>query len=195
MDAFNYDLEKLPMQWITGVTAIIDAKVVPGWRVNTTWGAIFFNEGSNSPGVIPYSGGQCVQLVHDNASTWNAADPNIKGLYKDFDTSEITKMDYSFASASRSSSTLQLYAGPPTGPFTLVTENYSNTLVWQLVQGNYVVPAGQTTTRFIFRVKNYDIGHLLDAANFKANTNTMCCCFKIWLLSLAVIADDDEVAA
>jgi ribosomal protein S8E len=64
-----------------------------------------------------------------------------------------------------------LYAGPPTGPFTLVTENFSNTLVWQLVQGNYVVPAGQSTTRFIFRVKNYDIGHLLDAANFKANTN------------------------
>jgi uncharacterized membrane protein len=31
--------------------------------------------------------------------------------------------------------------------------------------------------------------------HFKANTNTMCCCFKIWLLSLAVIADDDEVAA
>jgi gliding motility-associated-like protein len=171
MDAFNYDLEKLPMQWITGVTAIIDAKVVPGWRVNTTWGAIFFNEGSNSPGVIPYSGGQCVQLVHDNASTWNAADPNIKGLYKDFDTSEITKMDYSFASASRSSSTVELFAGPPTGPFTLVTENYSNTLVWQLVQGSYIVPAGQRTTRFIFRVKNYEIGHLLDAANFKPNTN------------------------
>jgi gliding motility-associated-like protein len=171
LDAFNYDLEKLPMQWITGVTAIIDAKVVPGWRVNTTWGAIYFNEGSNSPGVIPYSGGQCVQLVHDNASTWNAADPNIKGLYKDFDTSEITKMNYSFASASRSSSTVELFAGPPSGPFTLVTENYSNTLVWQLVQGNYVVPAGQQTTRFIFRVKNYDIGHLLDAANFKPNTN------------------------
>ena len=84
MDAFNYDLEKLPMQWITGVTAIIDAKVVPGWRVNTTWGAIYFNEGSNSPGVIPYSGGQCVQLIHDNASFWNPSDPNIKGLYKDF---------------------------------------------------------------------------------------------------------------
>jgi gliding motility-associated-like protein len=110
-------------------------------------------------------------LVHDNASTWNAADPNIKGLYKDFDTSEITKMDYSFASASRSSSTVELFAGPPTGPFTLVTENYSNTLVWQLVQGSYIVPAGQRTTRFIFRVKNYEIGHLLDAANFKPNTN------------------------
>ena len=171
MDAFNYDLEKLPMQWITGVTSIIDARVVPGWRVNTTSGTIFFNEASNSPGVIPYSGGQCVQLIQDNNSTWNAADTNIKGLYKDFDTSEITKMDYSFASASRSSSTVQLFAGPPSGPFTLVTENYSNTLVWQLVQGNYVVPTGQATTRFIFRVKNYEIGHLLDAANFKANTD------------------------
>jgi gliding motility-associated-like protein len=172
MDAFNYDFEKLPMQWITGITSIIDARVTPGWRVNTNWGAMFFQEGSNSPGVYPYSGGQCLQLVHDNASTWNPADPNIKGLYKDFDTSEITQMDYSFASATRTNnSTLQLYAGPPAGPFTLVTENTSNSLVWQLVQGNYIVPAGQNNTRFIFRVKNYTIGHLLDAANFKPNTN------------------------
>lgn len=172
MDAFNYDFEKLPMQWITGITSIIDARVIPGWRVNTNWGAMFFQEGSNSPGIYPYSGGQCLQLVHDNASTWNAADPNIKGLYKDFDTSEITQMDYSFASATRTNnSTLQLFAGPPSGPFTLVTENTSNSLVWQLVQGNYLVPAGQTATRFIFRVKNYELGHLLDAANFKPNTN------------------------
>ena len=171
LNAFNYDFEKLPMQWITGVTSIIDATVVPGWRVNTITGSIFYNEGSNSPSVIPYSGGQCVQLVHDNASTWNEADPNIKGLYKDFDTSEITQMDYSFASAARSNSTIQLFAGPPAGPFTLVTEHSTNSLVWQIIQGNYIVPAGQTATRFIFRVKNYAIGHLLDAANFKANTN------------------------
>ena len=172
LNAFNYSFEKLPMQSVTGIPTILNATVIPGWRVNTTAGQMFFNEASNSPGVIPYEGGQCVQLVHDNSSTWNATDPNIKGLYKDFDTSEITQMDYSFASASRTNgTTLQLFAGPPSGPFTLVTEHLANSLIWQIIQGNYMIPVGQNTTRFIFRVKNYAIGHLLDAANFKPNTD------------------------
>jgi hypothetical protein len=172
VNAFNNDFEKLPMQSVTGVPTIINATVVPGWRVNTVVGQLFFQEQSNSLNVTPYTGGQCVQLIHDNESLWNPSDPNIKGLYKDFDTSEILKMDYSFASATRTSSTtLQLFAGPPSGPFTLVTEHTATSLVWQLIQGSYMVPPGQTTTRFIFRVKNYIIGHLLDAANFKANTD------------------------
>lgn len=174
-NAFNYSFEKLPMQYVTGITQIIDAIVVPGWRVNTDTGSIFFQEEGNSPGVIPYEGGQCIQLVHDNSSTWNPSDPNIKGLYKDFDTSEILKMKYSFASASRivsaAGTTLELWAGPPSGPFTLVTEHNSSTLVWRVIEGIYNVPTGQTTTRFIFRVKNYAIGHLLDAANFTPITN------------------------
>jgi gliding motility-associated-like protein len=172
MNAFNYDFEKLAMQGVTGVSSIIDSRVIPGWRESTDWGGMFFQEGSNSPGIVPYSGGQCLQLIQDNASTWNASSPIIKGLYKDFDTSEIVQMDYSFASATRANySTLQLYAGPPSGPFTLVAEHTANSLVWQLVQGNYMVPVGQTTTRFTFRVKNYTIGHLLDTANFKPNTD------------------------
>ena len=174
-NAFNYSFEKLPMQAVTGISTIIDATVVPGWRVNTNFGTIFFQEEGNSPGVIPYEGGQCVQLTHDNANTWNPSDPNIKGLYKDFDTSEILKMKYSFASASRMTSgagtTLELWAGPPSGPFVQITEHNSSTLVWSLVEAVYNVPAGQSTTRFIFRVKNYAIGHLLDAANFTPITN------------------------
>jgi len=172
LNAFNYDFEKLPMQNVTGVSTIIDGIVVPGWRTNTEWGAIFFQEASNSMGgLAPYSGGQCLQLVHDNESQWNPGDPNIKGLYKDFDTSEIIKMDYSFASATRTNgSTVELWAGPLSGPFTLVTQDFANSVNWELIQGSYVVPAGQNMTRFIFRTKEYAIGHLLDAANFKANT-------------------------
>ena len=174
-NAYNYSFEKLPMQSVTGISTIIDATVVPGWRVGTDWGTIFFQEEGNSPGVIPYEGGQCVQLTHDNANTWNPSDPNIKGLYKDFDTSEILKMRYSFASASRMTSaagtTVELWAGPPSGPFVQITEHNSSTLVWSLVEAVYNVPAGQSTTRFIFRVKNYAIGHLLDAANFTPITN------------------------
>ena len=172
MDAFNYDFEKLPMQYVTGVSTIIDGIVVPGWRTNTEWGAMFFQEASNSGDVSPYSGGQCLQLIQDDSSEWNPSDPNIKGLYKDFDTSEITKMDYSFASATRTNgSTVQLFAGPPSGPFTLLVEDFANSLAWELVQGSYTIPPGQTNTRFIFRAKEYAIGHLLDAANFKANVD------------------------
>lgn len=172
MDAFNYGFEKLTMQSVTGVTTILNARVIPGWRVNTDSGSIFFQEANNSPGIYPYQGAQCIQLVHDDPDTWDASSPIIKGIYKDYDTSEIPLMDYSFASATRTNgATLQLYAGPPSGPFTLVTEHYTNTLVWSLITGSYNVPSGQTTTRFIFRVKNYEFGHLLDAANFKANTD------------------------
>ncbi|MGL2964914.1 choice-of-anchor J domain-containing protein [Flavobacterium sp. RSB2_4_14] len=172
MNAFNYDFEKLPMQSVTGISTIINARVVPGWRVNTVSGTMFFQEATNSGNVTPYSGGQCIQLIQDGAAAWDPNDPNIKGLYRDFDTSEIPQMSYSFASATRTNgSTLQLYAGPPSGPFTLVVENFSNTLVWQLIEGNYIVPSGQTTTRFIFRVKENAVGHVLDAANFIPNTD------------------------
>lgn len=172
LNAFNYDFEKLPMQFVTGIPTILNALVVPGWRVNTATGSMFFQEQNNSLNVTPYSGGQCVQLIQDAESTWNPSDPNIKGLYKDFDTSEIIKMDYSFASATRTgNTTVQLFAGPPSGPFTLVTEHNAFSLVWQLIQGSYTIPVGQNTTRFIFRTKENIGGHILDAANFKANTD------------------------
>lgn len=175
-NAFNYSFEKLPMQTVTGITAIQNAIVTPGWRVNTDFNTIYFQEAGNSPGVIPYHGAQCIQLTFDSPSTWNPTDvTNIKGLYKDFDTSDMFKMKYSFASASRITTppgtTLELWAGPPSGPFTLVTQHNSSTLVWQVVTGNYTIPAGQTTTRFIFRTTNYAGSHLLDAANFVANTD------------------------
>lgn len=173
MDAFNYDFEKLPMQFVTGISTIIDATVIPGWRVNTDWGTMFFQEGTLGDAGA-YSGGQCLQLTQDGADDWDPNDPNIKGLYKDFDTSEITVMDYSFASATRQAngigSTLQLFAGPPSGPFTVIAEDHADSLIWDLIKGSYIIPNGQTTTRFIFRVKENAIGHLLDAANFKANT-------------------------
>ncbi len=175
MDAFNYSFEKLPMQNLTGISTIIHSKVIPGWRTNTDWGTMFFHEASNSPGVIPYEGSQCVQLTQDGTAAWNPNDPNIKGLYKDFETSsEILKVDYSFASASRVSgngTTVELWAGPPSGPFTMLTEHNSSSLVWSLRTGTYTVPNGQTTTRFIFRTKGNGIGHMLDAANFKVNTD------------------------
>ena len=171
VNAFNYSFEKLQIQDVAGITTILDATVIPGWRVNTDWGTMFFLDSSNLVGGDPYTGGQYVQLLQDDTDQWNPSDPNIKGLYKDMDTSEITKMDYSFASASRTptGTTVNLFAGPPTGPFTAIAQHTANSTTWQLIQGTYVIPTGQTTTRFIFRVEGNAIGHLLDDANFKAN--------------------------
>jgi len=174
MDAFNYSFEKLPMQYVTGISTIINSRVTPGWRTNTDWGTMFFLEGNNI-GVTPFEGGQCLQLTQDGEDEWNPNDPNIKGLYRDFDTSQITMMDFSFASATRQTSgtgtTLQLFAGPPSGPFTVIAEDQANSSNWDLIEGTYNIPTGQTTTRFIFRTVGNAIGHLLDAANFKANVN------------------------
>lgn len=171
LDAFNYDFEKLPMQSVSGVSTMISGELVPGWRVNTDWGNYFFLEGNNI-GVTPYSGGQCIQLIQDGAAAWNPSDPNIKGLYKDFETATIPVMDYSFASATRNSggTKVQLYAGPPAGPFTMIAEDYANSNNWDLIQGSYITN-GQPVTRFIFRVEGNAIGHILDAANFKPNTD------------------------
>ena len=172
INAVNHGFEFPPMQTVTGVTTIGTQYVVPGWRVNLdTWSAIFFTEALNAINLGPYSGGQCIQILSDPEEDWNPNDPNIKGIYKEFDTSEITQMDYSFAHAARSSngSSLQLFAGPPAGPFTLVLESASPGPIWHLNTGSYAVPAGQNVTRFIFRSKENIIGNLLDEANFKAN--------------------------
>lgn len=173
VNAFNYSFEKLAIQDVAGITTILDALVIPGWRVNTDWGTMFFLDSSNLVGGDPYSGGQYVQLLQDDPDQWNPNDPNIKGLYKDMDTSAITLMDYSFASATRSSigTTIKLFAGPPTGPFVPIAQHTADSSTWQLIQGSYPIPTGQTTTRFIFRVEENAIGHLLDDANFKANVD------------------------
>lgn len=170
INAFNYSFEKPPMQNVTGISTIITSVVVPGWRTNTDWGTIFFQEGLNTIGTYsPYEGGQCIQITADGEANWNPNDPNIKGLYKDFDTSELTEVDYSFASATRTNgSTLQLYAGPPLGPFVLIDSDFANEINWELVTGTYAVPVGQPKTRFIFRPEGNAIGHIMDVANFKA---------------------------
>ncbi|WP_300568398.1 choice-of-anchor J domain-containing protein, partial [Flavobacterium sp.] len=173
VNAVNHGFEYPAMVDASGITTISDQHVVMGWRQNlATWDAIFFWDALTSANFDPYSGGQCVQLLSDPEQDWDPNDPNIKGLYKEFDTSEATQMEYSFAHATRSEgNSIQLYAGPPQGPFTLVREEQGVGLAWTVHTGNYDVPAGQNVTRFIFRSKENKIGNLLDNANFRVNTN------------------------
>src|SRR5690606_25539762 len=113
---------------------------------------------------------QVAQIRTDQGVPIDPNDPDIKGYYRDFDTSEITLYNYSFAHNSRfNGNNIQLYAGAPGGPYTLVTEHLGDQQ-WRIISGGYAVPDGQDVTRFIFRANGPDnIGNLLDDVRFVAN--------------------------
>jgi gliding motility-associated-like protein len=174
VETVNGGFEEPALDYLSGVLSISRMQVVPGWRTNlTTWneGAIFIWEGLVAPGFEPYEGSQCVQLLTDLDDPTDPNDPDIKGYYRDFDTSEITLFDFSFAHLGRAAgNTVQLFAGPPGGPYTMVNENEAVVQAWTLVTGEYQVPQGQSTTRFIFRAGNdNDIGNVIDAVSFLPN--------------------------
>jgi gliding motility-associated-like protein len=177
MEAYNYDFEQPSVVGFYLLSSYLNELVVPGWRRTSSGDPIFYH-GDFS--VNAFSGAQSVQLTANgsypndsNYHPWIAGDDSThhNGMYRDFDTSEIKQIDYNFATAARSPNPIavQLYAGPPTGPFTLVNEKHTNGTLWELNTGSYVVPVGQTKTRFIFVNKEYLTGAMLDAASFKPN--------------------------
>lgn len=170
--AVNGGFEEPNLERLSGITTIKDVKTMPGWRCNLdSTGSIFIWESLNAPGLEPYEGGQFVQLLSDQGTTIDQNDNiNVKGYYRDFDTSEITLFDYSFAHYARfDGNAVELLAGPIGGPYEQVTLFYGDA-VWQVVSGEYVVPNGQNVTRFIFRANGTDnIGNALDAVSFVAN--------------------------
>ncbi|WP_055444037.1 choice-of-anchor J domain-containing protein [Lacinutrix himadriensis] len=169
VETVNGDFEDSNLGYLSGITSIATIQVVPGWRTNlTSWdgGAIFLWEGLVAPGFEPYDGSQCVQLLSDMPN-----DPDLKGYYRDFDTSEITLYDFSYAHLGRANNnTIQVYAGPPGGPFTMINENTAVVQAWTVVAGEYQVPEGQSTTRFFFKVAGNNVnGNIIDAVKFIPN--------------------------
>ena len=170
--AINGGFEEPALDFLNVVSSFSVIQVIPGWRQNLdTWNSAFIWGGLVAPGFEPYEGGQSVQLLSDIGSTIDPNDPNIKGLYKDFDSSEITLFDYSFAHLARSEgNTVQLFAGPPGGPYTMINEHLGTVQDWTLISGQYQVPSGQNSTRFIFRASDgEDIGNIIDDVRFVAN--------------------------
>lgn len=164
-DTPNYSFEKIPLQEGTIVTYFTLNEVIPGWR-NSSTGYIFYYTTEN---IIypPFDGGQFIQLTNTTGEVLDLN--NVKGMYQDFDSSEVTQYDYSFVHAGRGGAepqVVELYAGPPQGPFVLIKENLG-AANWVNITGKYNVPAGQDVTRFVFRSKNNVIGNILDAINFK----------------------------
>ncbi|MHA3789715.1 choice-of-anchor J domain-containing protein [Flavobacterium hauense] len=161
-----------------GLGNFFSQNVVPGWRNNllesdtSLYETIFLQEAFGLSGFTPYEGGQAIQLMVPDDSIALPPDPNdmvnIRGMYQDIDSSEITKFDYSFAHLA-GGHTIQLYAGPPSGPF-VPLEEHVGVLTWNFYEGTYNVPAGQNVTRFIFRSKDMAIGNMLDAISIVANT-------------------------
>ncbi len=169
--AINGGFEEPVLGGLSGVNTIIDLNVMPGWRSNLdSSNSIFLWESLNAPGFSPYEGGQFVQVLSDQGTVVDPNDPNVKGLYRDFDTSEVTLFEYSFAHYARfDGNNIELLAGPPGGPYILVNSHLGEA-AWQIVSGTYEVPNGQTDTRFIFRANGSDdIGNALDAVSFVSN--------------------------
>lgn len=173
VDIVNGGFEEPALEGLSGTNTIISLNTVPGWRSNLeSSNNIFYWESLNAPGFEPYEGGQCVQVLSEQGTTIDPNDPNIKGLYRDLDTSEITLLEYSFAHLARfDGNTIQLFAGPVGGPYTMIQENLGTTLAWTVIADTYQVPAGQNQTRFIFRASDGDdIGNVLDAVSILPNS-------------------------
>ena len=172
LNAVNYDFEEPALPQYSGAwESNVAHTVVPGWRTNIpTNDNIWIWETLNAFGFQAYSQNQCIQLSYGEGPV--PYDPNdmvnIQGIFKDMDSSEATEFFYSFAHLGRFSSDIDLYAGPPQGPFTLV-ESVDSTGSWNFVTGTYEVPEGQSVTRFIFRARDYSNGNVIDAANFVPN--------------------------
>lgn len=169
LNAINGGFET-PSQATSGFTQFTRQQVIQGWKTNVpNWDEFFLVGPINTFGVAPYEGGQYIQMLETNVPQDPTDLINVTGTYQDFDSSEITKFNFNYTHAGRSEGrTLQVLAGPPTGPFVLLQEHVG-TMAWSIGQGEYVVPASQPVTRFVFRAKNNEIGNLLDAVNITAN--------------------------
>lgn len=134
---------------------------VPGWSTTASdrqielWSAGF-------GGVQPAEGTQFAEL--------NANMPS--ALYQDVPTTPGTPVTWSLAHRGRAGvDTMRVVIGPPGGSLREVARLSDGTREWGRHTGTYVVPAGQTTTRFAFEAVstatgNPTVGNFLDDIAF-----------------------------
>ncbi|MEZ4615115.1 MAG: hypothetical protein R2867_06305 [Caldilineaceae bacterium] len=73
-------------------------------------------------------------------------------LYQEVATSPGSTMKWSFAHRGRTGvDKIELLVGPPQGPHVSMGVFATGTQAWSVYTGTYVVPAGQTTTRFFYK--------------------------------------------
>ena len=136
--------------------------MVEGWSTTATDSEIEIWQTGFS-GVPAYKGQQFAEINANQSAA----------LYQDITTKPGSIMYWSFAHRGRSGvDTIDLLVGPPKGntPTTLGTFATDNK-AWQVYQGKYIIPDGQTTTRFFYKaVKtasgNTSVGNFLDEIQF-----------------------------
>ncbi|WP_294818894.1 hypothetical protein, partial [uncultured Flavobacterium sp.] len=164
----NYSFESPPPPAPTTYPVFLNHNAVQGWRTTASDQMMEFWVVPNYENVPSYDGSQFIEL---NANL-------VSGVYQDYATPQPTIFNYGFAHRGRQGTdTCQLLAGPPGGPYTPVHTASTGNTAWAYYTGNYTVPAGQTTTRFIFQsvssVGGVSVGNYLDAISFTANNGIL----------------------
>ncbi|MEU8324160.1 hypothetical protein AB0C33_37860 [Nonomuraea sp. NPDC048881] len=137
-----------------------DPRAVPGWRTTASDGRIeLWRTGFQN---VPADDGQ--QFAELNANM-------VSTLYQDVPTTPGTKLYWKLSHRGRQGAdTMALQIGPPNAPVEQARMTDGNT-AWGHYTGEYVVPPGQSTTRFAFKSisaagGNPAIGNFLDGIVF-----------------------------
>lgn len=116
----------------------------------------------NFNGVAAYKGDQFAEINANQAAA----------LYQDITTTPGSTMRWSFAHRGRTGvDTIELLVGPPNGTYTSLGIFKTDKNAWSVYSGDYIVPAQQTKTRFLYRANataNGDVttGNFLDDIQF-----------------------------
>ncbi|MGF6822309.1 putative repeat protein (TIGR01451 family) [Microbacterium sp. ZKA21] len=139
---------------------LFDESAVPGWFTNDVQNKIeIWNSGFNN--VPSAEGRQFAELNAYSASR----------LYQDVATTPGQTLSWSLQHRGRQGTdVMRVLIGPPASPVQS-GPNLSDGLSWGTHAGTYVVPAGQTTTRFAFEAVssaggNAGVGNFLDDITF-----------------------------
>jgi len=174
----NPDFEEpdIVSKYGAGASFTVNNSQMVGWQTTATDGMIEIWR-NGFLGVPAYSGNQFIEL---NANMVGA-------LYNDANTIPGSTITFGFAHRGREGTdVMELKIGPPGGPYISQGTYSTNKTAWKYYTTSYVVPAGQTTTRFIFSALststgNTSVGNLLDNINvssvnidFDLSATSMC---------------------
>ena len=152
----NSDFEDVNLP---GTNAQLDASLVNGWNTTATDNKIeIWRDGFL--GHPAYSGTFFAEL--------NATQPS--ALYQDVETTEGEIIKWGFAHRGRViNETMQLKIGPVNGPYEVIGDFTDGPTAWRYYSGEYIVPAGQKDTRFLFSAVDLNAAaNLIDAPSFEA---------------------------
>jgi len=140
-----------------GNIKIYDASNMPFWETTATDNAIEVWNSSNtitSPHANAHSGNQFIEL---NANL-------VASTYQDLTTEPGTILIWSVAHRGRSGTDMASVSIGPIGSVSVMQIMTTNNTAWVVYSGTYVVPAGQTTTRFQFdSLGGGSVGNFIDS--------------------------------